>query len=317
MGNASGNEMRQWVAEQTALLDPPANWEPDSERGRRRFEARRMQASRAEWRGWAVVAAAAAAAAVLILLVPGWRAAADELWQSLTVRHVAFVTVKPWPEGVPSPWIKLMGRPIPPIPARDLEDARWRVHYDPRLPHPGVLTDSPKLSTTFGVSAETAISVADLEEALRASGVTDLVVPAQWDGARLTLHTSGVVIAEWPDAVLVQSLPLTLTMPPGFDFPSFSALILRVMGVGPDEARRLAQQAGTVPPWIAPVTKGMESHGTIEDIRLNSGPGTLLTETSEGRVTRLTLVWSVPDRIYGLQGTLNRELAIAVANAVQ
>jgi hypothetical protein len=46
--------------------------------------------------------------------------------------------------------------------------------------------------------------------------------------------------------VLAQSLPLTLTVPSNFDFPGFSALVLQVLGVAPDEARRLAQRGVTV-----------------------------------------------------------------------
>jgi len=228
--------------------------------------------------------------------------------------------VNPWPEGVPSPVVKAIGTPIPPIPARDAEEARWRVHYDPRLPRPFVLSGSPRLSTTFSVAAGTVVRVADLEMALRKAGVTDQAAPRDWDGAQLTLHTSGLVIAEWPDIVLVQSLPLTLTAPPGFDFDAYSALILRILGVGPDEALRLAQRAGTMPPWLAPLSRdvALERRGTIEEITLNSGPATLLRESGDdGGVTRVTVLWSVPDRVYLLSGKLSRELAIATANAVQ
>jgi hypothetical protein len=57
---------------------------------------------------------------------------------------------------------------------------------------------------------------------------------------------------------------------------------------------------------------------TIEEIDLNSGPATLLQETEQdGAVKRITLVWSVSDRVYSLSGKLSRELAIAAANAVQ
>jgi hypothetical protein len=50
----------------------------------------------------------------------------------------------------------------------------------------------------------------------------------------------------------------------------------------------------------------------VEEIALNSGPATLLQESQ-----RTTVIWSVPDRVYLLSGKLSRELAIAVANAVQ
>jgi len=68
-----------------------------------------------------------------------------------------------------------------------------------------------------------------------------------------------------------------------------------------------------------PPTKLSEAmRGTIEEIDLNSGPATLLQETGfYGALNRITEVWSVPDRVYLLSGKLNRELAIATANAVQ
>jgi hypothetical protein len=320
MESANQEEVRQWVAKQTAYLDPPAEWRPDSAAAAIRFHAR-VEADRRRrtaWRRWPVYPAAAALVAAAILLAPAGRVVAQQLWQFLTVRQVAFIRVNPWPEGVPSPRVKLIGTPIPPLPARDVGEARWRVHYDPRLPRPGVLSDAPHLFTTFSLSAGTVIKAADLELALKKAGIMDQTVPPQWDGAQLTLHTSAVVIAEWPDTVLAQSLPLTLTAPPGFDFSGFSALVLRVLGVGPNEAQRLAQRMGTTPPWLAPISRDLEKGATIEEIVLNSGPATLLQETENDRaVKRITVIWSVPDRVYVLSGNLSRELAIATANAVQ
>jgi hypothetical protein len=162
------------------------------------------------------------------------------------------------------------------------------------------------------------VKTADLQLALQKAGVTDQRVPAQWDGAQLALHTSAGVIAEWPDVMLAQSLPLTLTAPAGFDFSAYSALVLRVVGVAPDEAQRLAQRMGTVPPLIAPIDSDLEKTGAIEEITLNSGPATLLRQTGDdGAAKRITVVWSVPDRVYVLTGNLSRELMIAAANAVQ
>ena len=254
----------------------------------------------------------------VIVLVPAGRVVAQQFWQFLTVRRVAFIRVNPWPEGVRSPAVKLIGAVIPPIPARDVDEVRRRVNYDPRLPHFGALSNGPRLSTTFSLSAGTVINAADLELALRKAGVTDQQVPSQWDGAHLTLHTSAIVIAEWPEVALVQSLPLTLTAPSDFDFSAFSALVLRVLGVGPDEAQRLAEQMGTAPPWLAPIDRNIDESATIEEIVLNSGPATLLQQTGkDGAAPRTTVAWSVADRVYLLSGTLSRELAIATANAVQ
>ena len=315
----NAEEVRQWVVNQTAFLDPPAGWRPDAAAALLRFHARvDADRPRARWLGWPAWAAAAALVATLILLLPAGRGVAQQVWQFLTVRRVAFIRVNRWPEGVPSPQVGIIGTPVPPIPARDVDEARWRVNYDPRLPSAGVLSGTPQLYTTFGVSAGTVVKAADLELALRKAGVADQTVPHEWDGARLALHTSAVVIAQWPGVALAQSLPLTLTAPPGFDFPAFSALVLRVLGVGPAEAQRLAERMGTTPPWLAPLAQDLEEKATIEQIALSSGPATLLQESgTQGAAKSITLVWSVPDRVYVLRGTISRELAIAAANAVQ
>ena len=318
MENSSRDELRQWVSEQIAQLEPPSNWQPTPEAAlalmQQRMRANFIRPRRPRWLAWGAAAAALAAA---FLLFSAGRVVA-QLWQMLTVHRVAIIRVNPWPEGVPSPAVRVLGVPIPPLPARDAEEARRRVNYEPRLPA-GVLNGQPRLSTTFSVGAGTVVQTADLELALNKAGVTNQIVPPQWDGAQLALHSSALVIAEWPDLVLVQSLPLTLTAPPGFDFLAFSATILRILGVEPAEAQRLAEQTGTTPPWLAPLDRDMfRYHATLREIKLNSGPATLLEENAGyGGNQRVTVLWMVPDRVYLLSGYLSRELIIAVANAVQ
>jgi len=302
----------QWVVDQMACLDPPVGWQPDAATARARFRER-AKVKRPSWAAWA--AAAAALGVASIVLLPAGRGVAQQVWQFLTVRRVGFIQVNSWPAGVRSPQVGIIGTPLPPVPARDVDEVRARVQYEPRLPHAGVLSGNPQLYTTFGVSAGTVVNAADLELALRKAGVTDQSVPTSWDGAQIALHTSGVVIAQWPDVVLAQSLPLTLTAPPGFDFPAYSALVLRVLGVSADQAQRLASQMGTAPPWLAPLVQDLTERGTVEEIALRSGPGTLLQEN--GGAKTVTIVWSVSDRVYVLRGTIERGLAIAVADAVQ
>lgn len=306
--------LRAWVRKQMADLDAPADWRPDAGAARVRFRARvTADRRRAAWRRWTVWAAAAMLALALVWLLPVGRVTAQQLWQLLTVRRVTLIRVNPWPEGVPSPQVKLMGTPIPPLPARDVDEVRQRVGYAPRLPHAGVLSGGPQFLTTFSLSAGTVVHAADLQLALRQAGVAGLSVPPAWDGAQLALHTSAIAMAEWPDAMLAQSLPLTLSAPAGFDYAAFSALLLRVMGVGAEDAERLAQRMGTAP--LAPITPELAHVAAIEEIELNSGPATLVQQ--RGTPARTTVFWSVPDRVYLLTGTLSRDLAIAVANAVE
>jgi hypothetical protein len=301
-----------WVADQMSLLDPPASWEIDPAAALARFQrgagtpARRAGNHAGAWR-WALWAAA----------ILGTAVAAQQFWQYLTVApRVAFIHVDPWPEGVPAPRIKPLAAPLPPIPAADLDQVRWRVHYDPRLPRQGVLSGRPKLSTVFPLAVGTVVHAADFQLAIQKTGIS-ATVPPQWDGAQIALHTSHVVVAEWLDVVIVQSLPLTLTAPANFDFAEFSTLCLRILGVSPLEAQRLAQRAGTSPPWLAPLERGFLSD--MEEIQLHSGPATLLVQKARWRNTRdlVMMVWSTPDRVYGMQGTISRELAISAADSIQ
>jgi len=298
-----------WVAEQMSLLDPPADWQIDAIGALGRFRAQAKRAGRRpapRWMPWALAAAVLSTGVV-----------AQQIWQRTTVSpRVAFIHVDPWPEDVPAPRINPLAQPLPPIPAADLDQVRWRVHYDPRLPRYGVLSGTPKLSTVFPVAAGIVVHTADFQRALDKVGIS-ATVPREWDGAQLALHTSDMVIAEWPDVVLVQSLPLTLTAPGNFDFAAFSTLYLRILGVSPLEAQRLAQRAGTSPPWLAPLDRGFLSD--MEEVQLRSGPATVAVVKNHWNNSRnlVMMVWSTSDRIYGLQGTISRELAIAAADSVQ
>ena len=309
--------LSDWARKQTALLDPAGEWEPDTRAALARQHARMEAATgRVSWRSGLLWAAATTLACAALFLLPEARSWAQQFWQFLTVGRVAVIRVNPWPAGVAAPHINLVGIPIPPQQVTSLEEARWRAGFDPRLPTPGVLSGSPRLSVMGPMSLATVVKNDDLKLALEKSGVTDQPVPAAWDGARLALHSSPVVIAEWPDILLAQSLPLTITAPPGVDFPVWSALVLRILGVGTDQARELAERMATAPVWLLPVDSEMGRGKTIREISLRSGPGTLIQDTDK-KGERVTVVWSVSDRVYLLSGRIAPELAITAANAVQ
>jgi hypothetical protein len=308
--------LSEWVRKQTALLDP-GEWEPDTRAALARQHARMEDSPvRASWRSGLLWAAATTIAFAALVLLPETRALAQQLWQFLTVGRVAVIRVNPWPAGVASPQIGLVGIPIPPQPVSSLEEARWKTGFDPRLPIPGVLSSSPRLWLMGSVSVATVVKNADLKLALERAGIGDQPVPDAWDGARLSLHSGPIAIAEWPDVVLAQSLPLTVTAPPGVDFPAWSAVVLRILGVRANEAKELAERMGTIPVWLLPVDSEMGRGKTIREVSVRGVPGTLIQD-SDTKGERVTVVWSVGDRVYLLSGKISAELAIATANAVQ
>src|SRR5215467_12677226 len=127
MASNSPEELREWVSGQLECLGAPTSLRPDPNAALGRFQARLGAGRRHAWRpGWMAWAAAAALAVAVLLLLPEGGVLAQQFWQYLTVRRVAFISVNPWPEGVPSPAIRSIGVTIPPIPARSLEEARQR-----------------------------------------------------------------------------------------------------------------------------------------------------------------------------------------------
>jgi hypothetical protein len=72
------------------------------------------------------------------------------------------------------------------------------------------------------------------------------------------------------------------------------------------------------PAWMMPIEPD-EKVG-IREVTLRSGPGTLVYDYDEDhpdRVERLTLIWSVPDRVFILSTGLGDTVAIAAANAIE
>src|ERR1051326_5422095 len=104
MENAKQQQVRQWVMRQAAVLDPPPGWQPDSAAALARMHARMgaVPARPAWWRGlgWAMAALVIPA---IVLVLPEARLLAQQLWQYLTVRHLALLRLNLWPKGGPSP----------------------------------------------------------------------------------------------------------------------------------------------------------------------------------------------------------------------
>src|SRR5579863_758993 len=109
MENANQEEVREWVTMQMAYLDTPVGWQPDAKAALTRIHARMatdVGRSKPRWPAWVAAAVLIVAA---VLLLPAGRVAAQQIWQFLTVRRVAFVRVNSWPEGVPSPQVGIIG----------------------------------------------------------------------------------------------------------------------------------------------------------------------------------------------------------------
>jgi hypothetical protein len=69
---------------------------------------------------------------------------------------------------------------------------------------------------------------------------------------------------------------------------------------------------------LASLGIGADSQVAIRQVTLRAGPATLIERTGEVRESeRITLIWSVTDRVYFLHGVKSEDQAILVANSIE
>jgi hypothetical protein len=312
-------ENDNWVEQRMAALEPPPDWQPDTAAAIRRHHGRRQEAWRRGPGLWWKLAMAAAVV-LAVALIPPARGLAQHLWRLLKVGRVEVVRLDldllPKESSLRA---EMILKPEKMVKAETAEAAGRLAGFVPRLPRRGVLTGDTKLSVMGPVAFGITLKAEDLRQLLRRAGI-DEPVPPSWDGARIVMHTAGTVMAEWPeiDTMLMQAPPLTMAAPDGFDLRAFTTLFLRGLRMSRDQAERLGVRMSAAPAWMMAIEPD-EKVG-IREVMLRSGPGTLVYDYDEDhpdRVERLTLIWSVPDRVFILSTGLGDTVAIAAANAIE
>jgi hypothetical protein len=129
------------------------------------------------------------------------------------------------------------------------------------------------------------------------------------------LHSSPMVIADYPAFQLIQLMPLAITTPPDFDLAAFTWNVLRIGGLDAAAARTFAAQMASAP--FALLAISPEEEVTLRRVTLRAGEGTLVHDLNDdGSLQRTTLVWSTPDRLYTISSNLSDDEVIAIADAI-
>jgi len=340
-------DLEQWIQGCSVLLEPPAGWEPNPQVARARFEAR-LHRRRRRTRFWLAAVTAGVLACVALATIRPPSALAQktggptsdpmyrvrQLWDWVTF-------VRPGPVLLPSLAADLklldaqpLAEPGAPQVVSSVEEAARLAGFIPRLPHSGVLLNSPQLSIGSPMSSRTVVSTADLERLLQQADVTDQNVPMSWNGAQIILKMGTTITAEWTDVpdewsgeiewsklTLMEGPVPMVAAPAGFDLAAFTEANLRAAGMRNRKAALELSGLQTTSPALL-LAGQTQRRVAVRPVNFYSfslvytRPATLIEEFEmrEGNndhgppVERMTLVWSAPDRepnrVYVLTGTL-------------
>ena len=307
MANNNDPSENRWVDERLQSLDTP-EIEPNYDAARGRLRERDAAARRVR-RRWTT--AAAIVGAMLVLAALPWpRAAAQRLWDRLTLGRVEVVRVTqanlPQPVN-PFEWKEDDDERIE---VRDAAEAERVAGFRPLLPPPDIVRGTPKLTVSRRGTMSSTVKVADLERALAAAGVTGISVPKDWEGVTLRVERGAEIDANYEDARmgLSQSAPFKLTTPSGFPVGEFMEIAYRLYGKSAADARDLSRKFIANPAWML-VFPG---HDTVREVSWKGGRA--VAAGGQG----MCFFWNTRDRLFiiGAQ-KMDPEFGVAVANSVR
>jgi hypothetical protein len=303
-----------WVDERVDAL-APRDFDPDATAAWARL---RNRDARPRAGGLLLRVGVGVAACIVVLMLPWPRAAAQRLWDRLTVGRVEVVSVETdVPESVMAFFQMEERESVEPEMVMGVADAARIAGFEPLLPAPDVLNSAPSLSVLREMRMSTApIDVAQLRALLARLNASELTVPAEWAGASLAVEGGPVVVADYPDAGIqvMQAGPVNLTMPPGFELSRFMEIAFRVFGRNAADARRLGSSVAANPPLLMVLTPG--HHSNVREMAFPQGTGILVGDADEGE--GMCLFLNMPGRMFFISAReLTESRALALAQSLQ
>lgn len=197
------------------------------------------------------------------------------------------------------------------IPIRTLDPAQFG------LPEPQVFVQDAQTVHFRG-------NLARLNGFMQLVGINDVTLPAQLDGAVVTVTKPAAVMLKYGNALtLMQSRSPEVALPDGVNLAQLGEIGLRVAGVPADEASRIAQSTDWNSTLLVPIPTNAAS---FREVTLNNGATALLVTTGgtgassvrseDGQRQRSSLVWTEGDMVYAISGGFSGDV-VDVANALR
>jgi hypothetical protein len=186
----------------------------------------------------------------------------------------------------------------------------------------GMIADT--VAVTGEGRARLGVNTSHLREALTMLDVRDVEVPAGLDGQTIAVHTYPVVTQSFKRGTsrleLVQSRSPEVSLPTGVDMARLGVIGLRILGLDASEAQRMANAIDWKTTLVVPVPVNASS---FRQVTVRGNPGLLVTvqarEASGDRPRRRggsALLWTEGDKVYALEGALDSQDLVQIAESV-
>ena len=288
---------------------------------------------------WRPVFAAALALAVCgaLFTLPAVRATAQQMIDLFRVRDFAVVPVdaarmeqlraqKFDPRTLLGGKVEKLQDFGPPQSFTTIEAAAAAAGFGPL--RPGVLPRAMRLDSVLvcgELRERVTVDTQPLRSLMDAFDVRDLSVPPGLDGQVVSIHVPRVMVQKYGNgrgarAAFVQTNGPEVSLPPGVDLARLGEIGLRLMGLKPGEASRMARSIDWRSTLLVPVSSNAT---TFQQITVNGVRGVYLestsTRTPDGadRGPGAVVMWSRDGRVYALMGNLDQGSIVTMAESVR
>ena len=312
-----------------ALRSEPSPAFEEQLRGRLRAQEP-ADATRGRWPRRALLAAAAVVAAAALLSVPAVRASVARFVSLFRVVHFVAVPVESSRlerlsaeqldlGALIGENVEVLQDPGPPVAVPSVEEAAAATGMTPAVPR-WLPANTTVLETM--VVGERVLRVnangRRLRQVMDALGIDDVAVPPGLDGNVVNVRVPPVVMIRYEHGKrrtrLFQARTPELTLPDTVDVRALGEIGLRILGMGPEDAKQFAQAIDWHTTLVVPVPPNASSFRQID---IGGRRGVLIEHQPKDQSPTSTIVWSTSDRVFALVSIQGQQDALAMASSVR
>ena len=282
----------------------------------------------------ALAAAGVVVIAISAFTLPAVRASAQAFLDLFRVRNFTAVTVndermKQLRDGkidlqsILAGDVEKLHEPGPPRVFQSPGEAMSLLGYLPKVP---ARLPSGMHADTVWVHGESAsrltLDMTKLRDVLQTLDIHDVIVPDQLNGQQVTVRVPLTVIQQFRSAdrqaELIQSRGPEVELPQGADLAQLGEIGLRIVGVEPNEARRLAHAIDWRSTAVVPVPANA---GAFREVDVRGHRGLMVSRVgtdNRGRHREGAIVfWSENDMVFALTSDVSNVDLLEMANSIQ